>query len=77
MAHDQMTRVHPVQLNTSGTVGVNQNVYWLPINHLTPCGVKLQLINRKNGVAVYGVYYHGDDWTHWQGLPKFADGKEY
>lgn len=68
---------HPVQLNRDRTVGVNQNVYWLPCGPNTPQGVKLQLINRKNGVAVYGIYYPQDGWTHWQGLPKFADGLQY
>lgn len=54
---------------------VNKNLYWLPINYNTPKGVKIQLINRKNGVAVYGEWYPGSDWTHWQGCPVFADGK--
>lgn len=67
---------HPVVVNSSKTVGVNQNTYWLPINHSTPIGVKLQLINRESGVAVYGPYYPHSGWTHWQGLPKFADGKD-
>lgn len=56
-------------LNTDKTVAVATDVYWMPVNHNTPRGVKLQLLG-KGGVAVYGVY-HGDKFfTHWQALPK-------
>lgn len=62
-------------MDSTGTAAVNKSLYWLPINFNTPTGVKMQLINRKNGVAAYGQWYPGSDWTHYQGLPVFADGK--
>ena len=45
-------------LNSDKTVAVSTEVYWIPVNHNTPRGVKLQLLG-KGGVATYGVY-HGD-----------------
>ena len=38
-----------------------------------PAGVKLLLINRANGVACLSVYQAKHQWTHWAGLPHFAD----
>ena len=56
-------------LNTDKTVAVSADTYWVPVNHNTPRGVKLQLLG-KGGVATYGTY-HGDKfWTHWCPLPK-------
>jgi len=62
-----------ITINNAHTVAVNQALPWLPVGKNTPVGVKLQLINRRNGVATYGIYHKGSDWTHWQGLPKFVD----
>ena len=36
-----------------------------------PQGVKLQLINSHYGVATYGRWDRGGDWTHWAPLPTF------
>lgn len=46
--------------------------HWLPIDENTPRGVKLQLINRAAGVAVYGHHTGHGDWTHWAPLPTWA-----
>lgn len=62
-----------IKLNTAKTAAVNQSVRWLPIDENTPTGVKVLLINRRYGVATVGVYHKGNDWTHWQGMPKFFD----
>lgn len=62
-----------ITINRDNTVAVNQTIYWIPIDSNTPIGVKLLLINRKLGVATTGHYYPGNDWTHWQGMPKFLD----
>lgn len=62
-----------ITINNSRTAAVNQSMIWLPINDATPVGVKLLLINRRLGVATIGIYHRGNDWTHWQGLPKFLD----
>ncbi len=63
-----------ISINHSKTAAVNQSLPWIPIDDKTPVGVKLQLINRAYGSATIGIYRRGDDWTHWQGLPKFMDG---
>lgn len=50
-----------VTINASRTAAVNQGFYWIPVDENTPTGVKLQLINRKLGVATFGHYYKGSE----------------
>jgi hypothetical protein len=46
--------------------------HWREIDQHTPRGVKLQLINRKMGVAQYSVLQANNEWyTHWAPLPTF------
>ncbi len=67
-----------IKLNTDRTAAVNQGVYWLDVHkHPPPLGVQLLLINANAGRATLGQYYSdGCFWTHWQGLPKFAEGDQ-
>ena len=66
-----------IKLNTDKSAAVNQQLVWLSIDEVPPpVGAKLLLINRANGVAVLGVYQAKHQWTHWQGLPKFAEGNQ-
>jgi hypothetical protein len=59
------------QTNDKAAV-VDTGVHWLPIDKDTPRGTKLQLINRRYGVAQYGMLTTGDTWyTHWAPLPTF------
>ena len=55
-------------LNRDRTVAVDQTYFWLPIDKLTPSGVKLQLLT-KGGIAVHGVFTGDDFYTHWTPLP--------
>jgi hypothetical protein len=57
-------------INSSNTVAVSTDTYWLPIDDDTPRNVKLQLLT-KAGVAMYGNLT-GDItfFTHWCPLPK-------
>lgn len=53
---------------------VDHGYHWLPITSATPRGVKLQLINRAAGVAIYGKLGKDTDfWTHYAPLPTFED----
>jgi hypothetical protein len=57
-------------LNSTNTVAVATDVYWMPIDKDTPRSAKLQLLS-IGGVAQYGVL--GSDtsfYTHWSPLPK-------
>jgi len=57
-------------LNSTKTVAVATDTYWLPIDKDTPRSVKLQLLS-IGGVAQYGTL--GSDvsfYTHWSPLPK-------
>jgi hypothetical protein len=59
-------------------VAVDRDYCWRPIA-TCPTGVKVQLVNRQSGIAVYGVYRKKDGfWTHWAPLPVFRkeDGKQ-
>jgi len=57
-------------LNSTNTVAVATDVYWMPIDADTPRSAKLQLLS-IGGVAQYGVL-GGDTsfYTHWCPLPK-------
>lgn len=59
------------ELNTERTVAVDREYYWRPIV-TCPVGVKVQLINRRYGVATYGQHTGKNCWwTHWAPLPVF------
>ena len=56
-------------INSSKTVAVATDTYWLPCDASTPLGVKLQLLT-VGGVAVYGNYNPSSGDTHWCPVPK-------
>ena len=57
-------------LNSSKTVAVAIDTYWLPIDEETPRSVKLQLLS-IGGVAQYGVLQQDTTFhTHWCPVPK-------
>lgn len=58
--------------NTAGTAVIDHAYHWKPIDSNTPRGAKLQLVNRKDGVAYYGLYNGGNQATHWAPLPTFT-----
>lgn len=59
------------EVDSSRSVAVDREYYWRPIA-TCPHGVKVQLINRMYGVAVYGQYRPKEAfWTHWAPLPVF------
>jgi hypothetical protein len=58
------------KMNSTSTVAVATDVYWIPIDKDTPRSAKLQLLS-IGGVAQYGTL--GSDssfYTHWCPLPK-------
>lgn len=66
-----------IKINNSRSAAVNQETFWIPIDECPPpVGVKLLLINDRNGVACLGTYLEKHQWTHWQGLPKFAEVRD-
>lgn len=69
----------PPDVDSSSSVAVDRDYYWRPIA-TCPMGVKVQLVNRLYGVAVYGQYNKKEKfWTHWAPLPVFRkeqDGKQ-
>ena len=66
----------PPDLDSSKQAAVDREYYWLPIA-TCPQGVKVQLVNRMYGVAVYGQYRSKEKfWTHWAPLPVFRKEKD-
>lgn len=58
--------------DSSGSTVVDKCYHWRVITDTTPRGVKLQLINKKAGVATYGtIGTKNTFWTHWAPLPTF------
>jgi hypothetical protein len=63
-------------INSAKTVAVDREYHWRPIA-TCPVGVKVQLINRRYGVAVYGEYRSKERfWTHWAPLPVFRKDED-
>jgi hypothetical protein len=63
-----------IKLNRDKSAAVNTSLPWLPVSkYPPPRGAKLLLISRPYGVGTMGNYTPDDGWTHWQGLPHFAD----
>jgi hypothetical protein len=62
-----------IKLTSDRAAAVNTSLPWLSVHdYPPPTGAKVLLINRAQGIAVLGHYKRGY-WTHWQGLPHFAD----
>lgn len=62
-----------IKKTTDGAAVVDTAIHWISIQEKAPPGGKVQLINRKLGVAVYGNYSKGQGWSHWAPLPVFKD----
>lgn len=59
-------------LKVSHTTAADTAYHWRDAStDAPPVGVKLQLINQKYGVAIYGTWRPGSDWTHWAPPPTF------
>jgi hypothetical protein len=58
------------RLSTDHSTVVDSAYHWISVDDIPPpMGPKLQLINKYNGVAVYGNWAPGGYWTHWAPLP--------
>lgn len=63
-------------ITTDRAAVVDGTYHWRPIDADTPRGVKLQLVRREAGVAVYGTLNNGNTFfTHWAPLPTFTEEK--
>jgi hypothetical protein len=62
-----------IKQTNNGAAVVDTTIHWISIEEKAPPSGKLQLINRRLGVAVYGNYQKGLNWTHWAPLPTFKD----
>lgn len=59
-------------IKTTHTTTSDTAYHWLPVGPTTPRGTKIQLIDRRAGVARYGSYDPKDQHiTHWAPLPTF------
>jgi len=61
-----------IKLTADKSAVVHTQLKWLSIAaQEPPRGAKVMLINRTLGCATIGVWYPGNDWTHWFPLPTF------
>jgi len=64
------------KISSDGAAAVTMNDKWILIDEHTPRGVKLQMISKLDGVAIYGKYMPYDKhFTHWYPLPTFDKEK--
>jgi hypothetical protein len=64
------------KLNSDRTAVIAPDVKWIPIDENTPIGMRMQLIERAQGVAYTRVHHKGDGFTHWFPLPTFEYPKK-
>lgn len=63
-----------IKITHDNSAAVNQDLFWLPVDkYPPPQGVKLLLIDRKQGVLTVGPYSERYRFTHWQACPKFKE----
>ena len=62
-----------IKQTSDGQAVVDTGYHWISITDQPPPSGKVQLINSKLGVAVYGNYTKGQGWTHYAPLPTFKD----
>lgn len=59
------------KLTADGAAAITPTVNWLPIDEHTPIGVRMQLIEKTQGVAYTRIHQRGDGFDHWFPLPTF------
>jgi hypothetical protein len=63
-------------LSSDGAALIDPTSVWIKISdeNLPPAGVKMQLINKRLGIATTGTYdKNKKEFTHYAGLPVFKD----
>ena len=65
-----------IKRTNDGAAVVDTTYHWRKVDRNTPRGTKLQLVDRRFGVATYGQWYSGSSWTHWAPLPTFDDTQD-
>jgi hypothetical protein len=60
-----------IKKTSDGAAVVDTGYHWIAVTEIAPPSGKLQLINERMGVAVYGNFVKGQGWTHWAPLPTF------
>lgn len=68
-----MTTIHQNQKDSSQTVLVDRNNFYIPIDKNTPRGVKCILIRKESGVGVIGELNKTNDsfFDHYSPMPIF------
>ena len=60
--------------DSTGQALVSSSSEWIPVSATTPTGVKVLVIDEKQGIAYLRPYWPGQGWSHWHPLPKFPRG---
>lgn len=72
----QESREVSIKKTSDGQAVVDTTIHWISVEDVPPPSGKLQLINKRLGVAVYGNYSKGQQWTHWAPLPTFKEKQQ-
>lgn len=60
------------KITHNNTAVVSTVISWIPIDDITPQGVKCLVIDKTQGIAYLREYWPGHGWTHWSPLPRFS-----
>ena len=61
----------PHKLNRDQSAVVAEDQKWIPIGPFTPVGVRMLLIDEKQGIAYIRQHTKDDQFTHWSPIPTF------
>ena len=59
------------KLNKDQSVAIDPERKWIPIGPFTPVGVRMLLIDEKQGIAYIRQHTKSDQFTHWSPIPTF------
>jgi len=63
-----------IKLTADKSAVVRVDLKWISIEkEPPPTGAKVLLINKHLGCATIGLYFKGNDWSHWFPLPTFKE----
>lgn len=61
----------PHKLNRDQSAVVAEDQKWIPLGPFTPVGVRMLLIDEKQGIAYIRQHTKDDKFTHWSPIPTF------
>lgn len=57
--------------DSTGTTVVQPDTKWIPIDDFAPWGMRVQVIDKSQGIAYLRTLLRNQGWTHWHPVPTF------